>query len=198
MGGPARPPALHSWEGRLEAALYGPWDYSAAGKPSAYDDTASYAIAGGWVSGHGGIVEDWGCGTGWMKRCITGAKYRGLDGAKSHWSDRVVDLRHYRSDVPYAVMRHVLEHNADWRLIAENFSDSWHERAAVVLFIPPQPEDVIVSGPDWPVPDIAVSGPDLIEILGRHGTRFQYVELDYPPEHSVQWGWEGILLMERG
>lgn len=179
----------------MGAALYGPWDYLNVKEQFPYDGTMSYGIAGKWVSGRG-LVEDWGCGVGWMKNFVDG-EYRGLDGAWSRWADEVVDLRTYRSDVSCAVMRHVLEHNTDWRAIAENFSDSWHDRAALVLFVPPQTEDVVVSDPDWAVPDIAVSGPDLIEILGRHGTEFTYVDLHYPPEDSVQWGWEGVLLMQR-
>lgn len=175
--------------------LYGPWDYAGAGAPFPYDDTVSYRIAGEWVSGRG-LVEDWGCGTGWMKRFVDGP-YRGVDGAWSRFADEVADLRTYRSNVPCTVMRHVLEHNAEWRRIAENFTASWHDRAALVLFIPPQPEDLDVGGPDWPVPDIAVSGPDLMEILGRHGTRFTFEQVFYPPENSIQWGWEGCLLMER-
>lgn len=176
--------------------MYGPWDYARAHEPFPYDDTASYQLAGAWVSNRG-QVEDWGCGTAWMARFIEGGPYRGLDGAWSRFGAEVVDLRTYRSDTPCAVMRHVLEHNAEWRQIAENFTDSWHDRAAVVLFIPPQPEDLDVGGPDWPVPDIAVSGPDLMEILGRHGTSIEVTQLFYPPEHSIQWGWEGVVLMER-
>jgi hypothetical protein len=175
--------------------VYGPWDYADRTQQFPYEDTASYEIAGEWLSGHG-LVEDWGCGVGWASRYIEGT-YRGVDGAWSRWADEVVDLREYRSDVGCALMRHVLEHNADWRQIAENFTDSWHDRAALVMFIPPQVEEVDTGDETWAVPDIAVSGPDLFEILGRHGTRFEYHDLTYPPEHSMQWGWEGVILMDR-
>jgi hypothetical protein len=179
----------------IPETLYGPWSYEQATRPYPYDDTATYAMVGEWVSGWG-LVEDWGCGTAWMRGFIDGP-YRGVDGAWSRFADEVADLRTYRSDVPCAVMRHVLEHNRDWRKIADNFTDSWHTRAAVVLFIPPQPEDLDVGGPDWPVPDIAVSGPDLFEILGRHGTRFKVEQIFYPPENTIQWGYECVVLMER-
>lgn len=177
--------------------LYGPWDYTRASEPFAYDDTVSYGLAGEWVSNRG-LVEDWGCGTAWMKRFIEGGPYRGIDGAWSKFSDQVVDLRTYTSDVGCAVMRHVLEHNRDWRQIAENFTDSWHDRAALVLFIPPQPEEMDVGGPDFPVPDLAVSGPELFDILSRHGTRIEATQIFYPPENTIQWSWEGVILMERG
>jgi hypothetical protein len=179
----------------LHPTLYGPWDYSEVTEPFPYDGTASYNVAGGWVSGHG-TVEDWGCGVGWMRRFVDGP-YIGVDGAWSRFAEVQADLREYRSSVDCVVMRHVLEHNSDWRTIAANFAGSWTKRAALVLFIPPQLEDIDVGGEDWAVPDIAVSGPDLIEILGRNGTEFTYVDLYYPPDDSVQWGWEGVLLMER-
>lgn len=175
--------------------LYGPWDYREIKTRFAYDDTPTYALAGEWVSGRG-LVEDWGCGTAWMRRSIDG-DYRGVDGAWSRFADVQADLRTYRSNVGCIVMRHVLEHNFEWRDIAQNLSDSWHDRAALVLFIPPQPEDVETSGPDWPVPDIAVSGPDLFEIMSQHGTDIQVTEIHYPPADTIQWGWEGILLMQR-
>lgn len=180
----------------MRDTLYGPWSYKDAKQRFPYDDTPSYAIAGGWVSGRG-LVEDWGCGTAWMANYVDGP-YVGIDGAWSRFAKVHADLRTYRSNVPCALMRHVLEHNADWRDIASNFSDSWHDRAAIVFFIPPGLEDVDLAGEGWQVPDISVSGPDLFEILGRHGTRFDYVEVNHPPESSIQYGWEGVVLMERG
>lgn len=175
--------------------LYGPWSYAHSTESGAYDDTPSYLLAAGWLAPCD-LVEDWGCGTGWMGRFIQGT-YRGVDGAWSPWCDVQADLRTYTSDVPGAVMRHVLEHNHDWRQIAENFHASWRERAALVLFIPPQTEDMDTSGPEWQVPDLAISGPDLFEILDDGRTDITLTEIHYPPGHTIQWGWEGILLMQR-
>lgn len=178
---------------------YGEWDYKNALKPFPYDDTPTYEIGGAWVSDRG-LVEDWGCGTGWAAKYIEKAGYRGLDGAWSRWATQVVDLREYRSNVPCIFMRHVLEHNADWRLIADNLAHSWTDRAVVILFIPPQPEELDVGGPDWPVPDIAVSGPELFDLLAPSDmpeVKFYVQELHYPPEDSIQWGWEGVIMMER-
>lgn len=179
--------------------VYGPWDYKEQAEPWPYDDTPTYDIAASWVDGHG-LVEDWGCGTAWMERYLHESQYRGIDGAWSKWAEAVVDLREYRSNAPCAVMRHVLEHNADWRPIADNFAHSWFKRAALVLFIPPQVEDLDVGGPEWPVPDIAVSGPDLFRLLAptdMPAVKFYIQELHYPPEDAIQWGWEGVVMMER-
>lgn len=183
----------------IPETVYGPWDYREARKPFPYDDTPTYEIAGAWVSDNG-PVEDWGCGTGWAQKYIEKAPYRGLDGAWSQWADEVVDLRTYRSNVDNIFMRHVLEHNADWRSIADNMAHSWNKRCALVLFIPPQPEDFDTGFPDWPVPDIAISGPDLFRLLAPTNmppVKFYIQELHYPPEDSIQWGWEGVVMMER-
>lgn len=179
---------------------YGPWDYREQEAPWPYDDTDSYRIVGEFLSGGGAVVEDWGCGTGWASNYLTDVEYHGLDGAWSKWSFDVVDLRTYRSFVPRILMRHVLEHNSAWRDIASNFAHSWSERAALVLFIPPQAEEFDAGGPDWPVPDIAVSGPELFSLLSpaeMAPVTFEYVDLTYPPENTIQWGWEGVVLMER-
>lgn len=177
--------------------LYGPWDYGERMSQFPYDDTPSYGLAAGWLDGRGGVVEDWGCGVGWAARYFVDSDYIGLDGAWSRWCDKQVDLREYRSEVPCAMMRHVLEHNRGWRQIAENFTASWTDRAALVLFIPPQPEELDVGGPDWPVPDLAVSGPELFAILDTGDVEFQFLDLRYPPDNTIQWGWEGVVLMER-
>ena len=174
--------------------IYGPWDYREAKQQHPYDDTPSYRISAEWLDGHGAI-EDWGCGYGWFQTYVPDAEYRGVDGAWSRWADRQADLRSYRSETPCAMMRHVLEHNYDWRQIAENFQASWTVRAALVLFIPPQPEDYDTGDETWPVPDLAVSGPDLFAILGD--TLAEVIELTYPPENTIQWGWEAVILMER-
>jgi hypothetical protein len=178
-------------------ALYGPWDYRKQRQQWPYDDTASYRIVAEWLDGHG-LIEDWGCGTAWLRTYLHTSEYRGLDGAWSQWMDEQVDLRTYTSSVPCIAMRHVLEHNFDWRDIAANFAASWTQRAALVMFIMPQPEEHDTGGPEWPVPDIAVSGPDLFDLLDPHGdVTFDYVDLEYPPDNSIQWGWEGVVLMER-
>ncbi len=175
------------------------WGYKDMHRMFAYEDTSSYRFAAAWLDGRG-TVEDWGCGTAWAKQFFTATDdYRGLDGTWSQFCDEVVDLRTYRSNVPCIMMRHVLEHNAEWRLIAENFAASWTDRAVLVMFIPPQPEDMDVGGPEWPIPDMAVSGPDLFELLDPHGdvTFSGWIEMHYPPDHPMQWGWEGVVLMER-
>jgi hypothetical protein len=90
-------------------------------------------------------------------------------------------------------MRHVLEHNVEWRSILENFMASWRERAALVLFAIPSPEDQSLSDPDWPVPDIAVSGPDLMDRLALPGVEIEHVRVDT----GAQYSFEDVFLLSR-
>ncbi|MGH2596131.1 MAG: hypothetical protein ACRDH7_09230 [Actinomycetota bacterium] len=174
------------------------WGHEKRRHPAAYEDTPTYRLAAGWLDGRH-TIEDWGCGTAWARQFYTLGQYRGLDGTGSRFCDEVVDLRTYRSEVACITMRHVLEHNWDWRLIAQNFAASWTHRAALALFIPPQPDDFDAGGPEWPIPDVAVGGADLIESLDPRGEVIfeSWQQWEFPHDHPMQWGWEGLLLMSR-
>lgn len=166
-------------------ALYGPWDYSTAEEQFPYDNTATYRLAGRFVSGHG-LVEDWGCGVGWAKRYIE-APYRGIDGAASKWTDVVADLRTYRSNVPCIFMRHVLEHNPDWRAILENLVASFQKKAALITFIPFSPDDdVYLSDDTWPVPDISLSRRDFDAIIAAGGAAYWTQHLETQTQRGAE------------
>lgn len=64
-------------------------------------------------------VEDWGCGAGGFKRFCR-PRYVGVDGSKTPFADRVVDLCTYTSRVEGIMMRHVIEHSYLWRAILDN------------------------------------------------------------------------------
>lgn len=173
-------------------ALYGPWDYEEVSEQFPYDLTPTYELAAAFVNADGGLVEDWGCGSAWLRRFIT-SKYRGIDGAWSRWASEIADLRTYRSNAPCAVMRHVLEHNDDWRQVLANFMASWTHRAVLITFIPIATEDTHLEGPDWPVPDIALSGPDLIRLLTPQGVTMRHRSL----ETESQYDHEDIFYLRR-
>jgi hypothetical protein len=145
--------------------------YAGVTEPFRYgNDDTTYRLAGTFLSG-GGLVEDWGCGAGWAREFIA-APYRGVDGCWSRFADEQVDLSTYRSSVPRIFMRHVLEHNWDWRVILENLLCSFTERAMLVLFLPPGPADKNVSASDhsdeseWP--GLILCEPDLDAIIASH------------------------------
>jgi hypothetical protein len=99
-----------------------------------FANTRSYALGAEWLEGLD--VEDWGCGMGWMRNFIPPERYLGVDGSHSNFVDRVVDLAEYRSRTPGLFMRHVLEHNHEWRKVLDNALASFTERMFLVLFTP--------------------------------------------------------------
>lgn len=115
--------------------------YTSAGVPQEYPGgSESYKLAGEFLGGEN-LVEEWGCATTYGRQFIP-APYRGVDGAKSKFNDVTADLTQYKSDVPNALIRHVLEHNWEWRTILDNFLGSFTNRAVVILFIPLGDQDI--------------------------------------------------------
>ena len=112
--------------------MIGKWDAYHTVKRFFGRDDATYRRAAQWLAGRG-LVEDWGCGCGWAEQFFP--EYRGIDGSGPFAQERV-DLRTYRSSVPCALMRHVLEHNDDWRLVLANFLASFQKRGCLILFTP--------------------------------------------------------------
>ena len=121
----------------LRSSNVGKWSqwYKGVDKPQAYDDTESYAVAADFLNGCS-LVEDWGCGKGWMRTLIADDRYRGVDGSVTPFTDVVADLVKYRSSVPGVFMRHVLEHNYQWEKILDNTLASFSERMVLVTFTP--------------------------------------------------------------
>lgn len=79
-------------------------------------------------------VEDWGCGVCYAKPYFPPGVYVGIDGSPSGGADVTADLRAYVSHSEGLLMRAVLEHNRDWRLILDNFLKSFTRRAILIRF----------------------------------------------------------------
>lgn len=108
------------------------------------------------------LVEDWGCGPAYSKKYRVG-KYRGIDGTDG-FCDLVADLRQYTSFTPGLFMRHVLEHNEDWRLILENAVRSFTERMSLIFFLPFANETRVVSINNG-IPDIEFNRDDIMAFV---------------------------------
>lgn len=192
-------------------ALYGPWDMSAREAVFPYDDTPTYAIAANWVDDQGRTVEDWGCGGAWLSREIVLATYRGIDGAAAPWVDEQVDLRTYTSHHQRATMRHVLEHNLEWRTILANFLASWSERASLVTFVPFRGEfckhkvcpgdeitDLTIEVDhgigEWAVPDLHLPREEFLQIISDAGVT---VAFSGKYETTSQYGTEEVFHLSR-
>lgn len=180
------------------ATNVGRWEswYAAVTEPEAYGDTVTYRLGADWLADCP-LVEDWGCGKGWLRQFVPAARYRGIDGSRSPFADDVVDLATYRSSVPGIFMRHVLEHNYDWRRILRNALASFTDRMALILFSPIELAGVtreIGYDDDPGVPILSFALPDLATIIDEEpGVRFIWETL----ETDTAYGLETILRVQR-
>lgn len=144
----------------------GKWDrwYCGIDEPSPYGLTETYEMGNEWLKDCS-IVEDWGCGKGWFKTIFKG-NYIGIDGSYTPYSDKVVDLVQYKSDVPGIFMRHVLEHNYQWKQILINALNSFKERMVLIIFTPfAKAVTEIAYNDDIGVPDISLSLDELMPLF---------------------------------
>lgn len=131
-----------------------------------YGVEESYEVGMKWLAPCA-TVEDWGCGPAYSKRYRKGT-YLGLDGTAG-FCDRVVDLRTYRSSVPGIFMRHVLEHNHDWKQIIEGALASFTERMSLIFFTPWQSEThVIHMTGDTDIPVIGFRKQDILDYIAPY------------------------------
>lgn len=99
-----------------------------------YGSTVTYKMASEFLADVDEI-EDWGCGTAGFKPYYNGA-YVGIDGSKTPWTDKIVDLCDYTSSVKGIFMRAVLEHNYEWQKILDNALQSFTYKFCLILFTP--------------------------------------------------------------
>lgn len=173
--------------------------YERAKAPVSYPGgSESYELAGKFLAGDA-LVEEWGCATTYGRKFIP-APYRGIDGGPSIFVDQVVDLREYISNVPRALIRHVLEHNWEWHTILDNFLASFTDRAVIILFIPLGLHDLnrsfehLVSEPPTP-PGLQMDEARFLSRLSRPGLEVvgdEELFNDTPP-----FGYERIFYLEK-
>jgi hypothetical protein len=170
--------------------MFGRWErlYQDANQFS-YGDDATYQRGMAFLEGCG-IVEDWGCGTAYAKNHVKGNEYVGIDGSRSSFADKVVDLREYTSETDCIFMRHVLEHNWDWNNILSNAISSFKKRMVLIIFTPFGSETRQIGV--WEgIPDISFKKEDLTAFFGH----LEYTEETL--ETDTQYGVEHIFYIER-
>lgn len=142
----------------------GLWDAWYAGDPprEVFSDQESAVRAARFLDAPGIItVEDWGCGLGGFKLFLRPEQhYLGVDGSKSPYADRLVDLIDYRSDPDAVQLRHVLEHNPQWDRILDNALKSFRKRMVLTLFTPWQEKTGVIAE----YPDFNGSGITMVDI----------------------------------
>jgi hypothetical protein len=184
----------HEWSDQTQPTNIGKWAtwYQDLEAPWTYGDPTSYEIGTAWLAGCA-LIEDWGCGAGWLRTVIPPERYRGLDGTASLFCNAVVDLGTYRSRVPGVFMRHVLEHNDAWAQILDNAVASFTDRMVLILFTPERTvTEAIACHPEVGVPDIAFR---LADLTDRFPPDVTYTVHRIPS--ATQYGEETILLLER-
>jgi hypothetical protein len=164
--------------------------------PAPYGASGSYQRGADWLADCA-RVEDWGCGTGWLRTLVPAQRYWGVDGTASPFADAVVDLAVYRSQVEGVFMRHVLEHNHDWQQVLDNAVASFTQRMVLILFTPmvertrAWQELAGVGGVDVPV--ISFAHQELTDRFGP-GVTWSFEDLASP---ETWFRTERIYLLER-
>lgn len=146
------------------------WNYAGLGQVQ-YGIEDSYRLAAEWLDIPGWTVEDWGCGCAHARRYFTQAKYIGIDGSQNDYADVCGEDLRFRDSKPDGILlRHVLEHNEDWRTLLANAIRCAQKRLTIVLFIPFGPETKIINRNQDPkylgVPDIQFQRKDIMDALG--------------------------------
>jgi hypothetical protein len=103
--------------------------------PAFYADAVTYLMAAAFLADVE-EVEDWGCGGGGFRRFCLSPRYVGLDGSKTPFADKTVDLCTYSSSVDGIMMRHLLEHNYAWDKILASAVKSFRRKFCLILFTP--------------------------------------------------------------
>jgi len=185
----------------MAASNLGKWDrwyelIPAGSAPQPYGPSPTYRLGADWLADCS-LVEDWGCGKGWLRTLVPPDRYRGLDGSCSPFADRIVDLAEYRSSVPGIFMRHVLEHDYRWRTILANACGSFTQRMALIVFTPFAAEGEgthdVEFEEDPGVPNLSFDLKELLAVLsagGVTGTGQQYAT-------DTKFETETVFLLER-
>lgn len=166
--------------------MLGKWDtwYDRASAGEFQDaDKTTYTLAGEFLADCKS-VEDWGCGYGGFKEfCKT--KYVGVDGSQTPFVDKVVDLRDYRTQVEGINMRHVLEHNYEWKQILDNALASFTKKFCLILFTPLGATTQEISfNQDIGVPDLSFNPKDIEARFGK--LKFSVETIPTPKYYKVE------------
>lgn len=171
-----------------------PWykNLKAGDAPRPYGITESYRLGAEWLA-NCAMVEDWGCGMGYMRRFIEPSKYIGIDGTISPFADEVQDLTIRRSKTDGLFMRGVIEHDWRWRDILDNAIASFQWRMCLVLFTPMAVD--CTKQLKWidelGVPDISFAMSDLLPYFD--GIHMKWVDI----KSDTGYGGERVFYLEK-
>jgi hypothetical protein len=166
------------------------WDqfYKGVEDMRPYGDSRTYVLGADFLKGFS--VEDWGCGLGWFSRYHQGA-YIGADGSCSKFATVSADLTEYTSKTDGLFMRHILEHNHEWRKVLENALKSFQKRMVLVMFTPFSDETNVIQESVPGIPDISFRKEDLVECFRSLIAREESLKT------ATQYGYEHVFYLEK-
>lgn len=132
----------------------------------------TYRIGMEWLSDMD-YVYDWGCGKCFAQR-FCDAIYIGIDGSTDSGANYVTDLTEFNKKCDSIFMRHVLEHNENWRAILANALAQFQRKMVLITFkeFEPGREDVVNIETHWdkktPLPVINLAEDDLREMINPY------------------------------
>lgn len=163
--------------------MTGRWDYSKQ-PPMPYGHKESYRRAAAFFDEVPGHVEDWGCGHAAFKPYLQKCTYRGIEGSITPEADLTgVDLRTYKSPgADHILLRHVLDHNPDWRLILRNALETFKKRCLLIFFHfwAPETKIVAINTVPWAqgVPDLVFNRADVMFLAAPYFVREEFLPAD--------------------
>lgn len=165
--------------------------YKGVKDPEPYGDTVTYQMGADFLEGCE-TIEDWGCGKGWFRQFVPEHVYTGIDGSETVFADVQVDLARYQSDPDGIYMRHVLEHDWNWRNILASATASFRKKFVLVLFTPTSDTTHEIAYADDPgVPDISFAVSDITDYFGPFSWTVETLET------ATQYGTETVFFVER-
>ncbi len=128
------------------------------------------------------LIEDWGCGNCIFKEYLNNnIKYIGVDGSETGYQNKIEDLTKYVTEADGIYLRHVLEHNDDYKKIFKNALESFNKVFILVLFTPFTSNneiDVLTSCnlKGKIIPDIAFNKKHIIDIIEQNNCSYELLE----------------------
>lgn len=164
--------------------MTGRWRYGHLKEPFLYGKETTYHEGVSFLDGHGGI-EDWGCGGGGFRAFVKNSSYVGIDGSPGPYTDKVVDLEEYKSDTECLFMRHILEHNYNWKKVLANALESFKKRMVLVIFTKFADEETVNGVDGHGRPTISLNKKELTDCFGDIKWEEKYFESESPVSHET-------------
>jgi len=165
-----------------------------------YDDPLTAKKAAEFIKKIGiKTIEDWGCGYGGFRNYIGDfQEYIGIDGSQSRYTDKIVDLEKYTSNIDAIHIRHVLEHNIHWVKILENAIQSFQNCMVLTIFTPFVQETTIVAE----YPNFENTGITMVDIAFKREDIVKYfANLQWTSEENIktetQYGIEHMFFLQK-